>query len=70
MSMRIHSGGAMKFCIGVFSSIAKMQKLNAKNSNDSEIFGASDYLPEVVFIHLFMEARGLSFQGNFIHQDN
>ena len=37
MNMRSHTGAAMTFGIGVFSSDSKMQKLNTKSSTDAEM---------------------------------
>jgi len=70
MNMRSHSGGAMTFGIGVFSSDSKMQKLNTKSSTDAEIVAVSDFLPKVIFMHLFMEAQGYPLRENIIYQDN
>ena len=70
MNMRSHTGAAMTFGIGVFSSDSKMQKLNTKSSTDAEIVAVSDFLPKIIFMHLFMEAQGYPIRENILYQDN
>ena len=48
--------------------MSKIQKLNTKSSADSEIIGVSDYLPDVIYMHLFIEAQCYHFEENI--QDN
>ena len=53
MNMRSDTVAAMTFGIGVFLSDSKMQKLNTKSSTDKEIVAVSDFLPKVIYMHLF-----------------
>ena len=67
---RSHTGAATTFGIGVFASDSKMQRLNTTSSTESELVALGEYLPRVVFIHLFMEAQGYPLEDNIICRDN
>ena len=43
--MRGYTGGAMTLGKGVFHTKCAKQKLNTKSSSETEVMGASDYLP-------------------------
>ena len=43
-----HTGGAMSMGQGIFHSKSGKQKLNTKSSTETEVVGASDYLPWTV----------------------
>jgi len=66
MNMRSHMGVAMIFGISVFSSDSKMQKLNTKSSTDAEIMAVSNFLPKVIYMHLFMEVQEYPIRENII----
>ena len=40
-----HTGGLMSMGIGAIYNKCSKQKLNAKSSSETEIIGASDYIP-------------------------
>ena len=46
------------------------QKLNALSSNESEIVGVQDYMPDVFWTRYFMEAQGYQVMKNIVYQDN
>jgi hypothetical protein len=58
--MRSHTGGIM----------STKHKLNSKSSTEAELIGASDYLPNVIWVKLFMETQGYGIQESFFKQDN
>ena len=68
--MRGHTGGAMSFGTGIIHGKASKQKLNTKSSTETEVVGASDYLPYNIWMRHFMEAQGYSLKNNVYYQDN
>ena len=46
------------------------QKLNTKSSTEAELVGASDYLPNTIWLKLFMEAQGYKMSETVFEQDN
>jgi hypothetical protein len=67
---RSHTGGAMSFGRGVVASKSGKQKLNTKSSTEAELVGASDYLPNTIWVKMFMEAQGYSISDKVLEQDN
>ena len=57
---------------GLYSIINKSsgQKMNTKSSSESELVGADDLLPTVLWTKYFIEAQGYNVEHNIIHQDN
>ena len=55
---------------GVVLSMCKKQKLNTKSSTESEIVGVSDYLRNVIWGKMFLEAQGYKTEENTLYQDN
>jgi hypothetical protein len=68
--MRGHTGGAMSFGTGIIHGKASKQKLNTKSSTETEVVGASDYLPYNMWMQNFMEAQGYTLSENVYYQDN
>ena len=46
--MKSHKGGCMTFGVGILIPKSAKQKLNTKSTTQSEIVGASDYIPNVI----------------------
>ena len=65
-----HTGGVMSWGWGVVLSMCKKQKLNTKSSTEGEIVGVSDYLPNVIWGRMFLEAQGYKIKENILYQDN
>ncbi|GFH50261.1 hypothetical protein CTEN210_06737 [Chaetoceros tenuissimus] len=65
-----HTGGAMSFGRGVICSKSNKQKLNRKSSTEAEVVGASDYLPNTIWLRMFLEAQGYIIEENLYYQDN
>ena len=65
-----HTGGVMSWGWGVVLSMCKKQKLNTKSSTEGEIVGVSDYLPNVIWGRMFLEAQGYKIKENTLYQDN
>jgi hypothetical protein len=68
--MKGHTGGAMSFGTGIIHGKASKQKLNTKSSTETEVVGASDYLPYNIWMQHFMEAQGYKLKKNSFFQDN
>jgi len=68
--MRGHTGGAKSFGLGMFHCMSGKQKLNAKSSTESELIGASDYLPHVIQAENFINGQGYHLKENRFYQDN
>ena len=65
-----HTGGVMSWGWGVVLSMCKKQKLNTKSSTEGEIVGVSDYLPNMIWGKMFLEAQGYKIKENTLYQDN
>jgi hypothetical protein len=46
------------------------QKLNTKSSTETELIGASDYLPNTIWLKLFMEAQSHKMDEIVFEQDS
>jgi hypothetical protein len=68
--MKSHTGGLVSFGTGAVMSKSSKQKLNTKSSTESELVGASDYLPQPIWGKKFLEAQGYTLKENVFHQDN
>jgi hypothetical protein len=68
--MRSHTGGVISFGRGGIICKSRKQKINTKSSTEAELVGASDYLPNTIYVKLFMEAQGYPIQEAIFHQDN
>ena len=68
--MKGHTGGAMSFGTGIVHGRASKQRLNTKSSTETEVVGASDYLPYNIWLRHFMGAQGYILKNNLFHQDN
>ena len=68
--MKSHTGKATTFGRGVFMTKSTKQKLNTSSTTESEIVGASDYLPETIWLLRFMECQGYKAKRCVLMQDN
>jgi hypothetical protein len=68
--MRSHTGGLMSFGVGAFGCKSTKQRLNTKSSTEAETVGASDYLPNTIWVRMFLAAQGYSLSENLFFQDN
>ena len=65
-----HTGGCISFGWGVLLTMCQKQKLNTKSSTEGEIVGVSDYMPNMIWAKMFLEAQGYHVKENILHQDN
>ena len=68
--MRSHTGGAISLGHGTLTCKSTKQKLNTKSSTEAEIVGASDFLPNTIWLRMFLEAQGYPVTENLFYQDN
>lgn len=68
--MKGHTGAASSFGIGVIGTKSTKQKLNTKSSTESELVGASEYLPYCIWYLNFLKEQGYPLDENIILQDN
>ena len=57
-----HTGGAISWGWGVLLTMCKKKKLNTKSSTEGEIVGVSNFLPNIIWACMFMEAQGVSWK--------
>jgi hypothetical protein len=69
-NMQGHSGGGLSLRRGFPIVSSTKQKLNTRNSTESEIVGADDFMPAICWTPYFMEAQGYQVQDNILFQDN
>ena len=67
---KIHTGGVMSWGWGVLLNKCQKQKLNSKSSTEAEIVGVRDYLPNVMWTRMFLEAQGFKIEENIPFRDN
>ena len=60
--MRVHTGGMITMGKGLIYGNSICQQLNTKSSNDSELVGNSDLLPQIVWTMYFLELQKYSIK--------
>jgi hypothetical protein len=68
--MKSHTGGVISFGRGGLLCKSKKQNINTKSSTEAELIGASDYLPNTLYVKMFKEAQGYPIKQAIFHQDN
>jgi hypothetical protein len=68
--MKSHTGGVISLGTGGIICKSSKQKLNTKSSTEAELVGASDYLPNTIWVQLFLEAQGYAIADSVLEQDN
>jgi hypothetical protein len=68
--MRSHTGGVISFGRGGIICQSKNQSINTKSSTEAELIGASDYLPNTIYVKMFMAAQGHHTTKATFYQDN
>jgi hypothetical protein len=68
--MRGHTGGCQSLGQGVFHSKSLKQKLNSRSTTETEVIGASDYMPFTMFTKGFLSAQGYEMKEGKFFQDN
>ena len=68
--MKSHTGAGLTHGHVFFISTSIGQKLNTGSSTHAELVGASDILPMVQWVQLFLLSQGVRIVRNIIYQDN
>ena len=68
--MKSHTGGVISFGRGGLACKSTKQKLNTKSSTEAEFVGASDYLPNSIWVQNFLAAQGYDMSTSHLEQDN
>ena len=68
--MRGHTGGLITMGIGCIHTKSSKQRLNTKSSCETEVVGASDYIPWTVWIRRVLQHQGYKVTRNLFYQDN
>ena len=69
-NMKSHTGGVMSFGTGGFSCKSTKQKLNTKSLTWAELVGASDCLPNTLWVQMFLAEQGYVLEESVLEQDN
>ena len=69
-NMRSHTGGYISMGNGTLYASSKKQKINTQSSTEVELVGASDFLPQALWMRNFLEAQGYKIEHNRFYQDN
>jgi hypothetical protein len=70
LDMKGHTGGTMSLGKGSIYSTAGAQKLVSRSSTESELIGAHDVLPQLLWTTRFLAAQGHSIAKTVLYQDN
>ena len=55
---------------GVLLSKFQKQHFDTNSSTENKIVGVRYYLPNVIWLRMFLEAQGFVIEGNILFQDN
>ena len=70
LDCKSHTGGAISLGHGTLVCKSNKQKLNTKSSTEAETVGASDYLPNTIWVKMFMEAQGYNIREYIMEQED
>ena len=65
-----HTGATMTLGKGSIYSTSTKQKLNTRSSTEAELVGINDAMSIVLWTRHFLEAQGVTVDGNVLLQDN
>ena len=69
--MKSHTRGLFSFGTGALLCKSTKQKLNTRSWTEAEeVVGASDYLPNTLWVQMFMTAQGYPIEKTYFEQDN
>jgi hypothetical protein len=68
--MQSHTGGVISFGTGGVYCRSTKQKLNTKSSTEAELVGASDNLPNTIWVQNVLQSQGFSNTKSVLEQDN
>ena len=68
--MKGDTGGTMSMGKESTYSVVTGQKLVARSSTESELIGAHDVLPQIIWTSYFLQPQELKVTDNLLYQDN
>ena len=68
--MKGHTGGLISLGKGTIQTKSSKQKLNTKSSTESELVGASDFIPWTLWLKRVLEEQGYKMSRTIFYQDN
>ena len=68
--MHSHTGGAISWGTGLFLTKCSKQKLNTKSLTEAKVVQVSDFLPNVIWMRVFLGSQGYQVHSNILYQDN
>ena len=69
-NMHGHSGGCMSLSMGMPIMGSSKQKLNMRSSTEMELITADDFMPQILWTNLFLEAQDYKTSDTILYQDN
>lgn len=69
-NMRGQTGGGLTMGRGFPITVSTKQKLNTCSSTESELVGANNLMPIVLWTQYFLKAQGYDVHHNIVYQDN
>ena len=67
---RIQTGGTAFLGNGSFMSISIKQRLNTRNSTETELVAADDLMRHLCWMNYFLECQGYNVHSTIMYQDN
>jgi hypothetical protein len=67
---RVHTGATMSLVKGSALGMSKKQKINTRRLTESELGGADDAIPQMMWTRYFLEGQGYNVEECILHQDN
>ena len=68
--MKSHTGGVITFGTGGLMCMSDKHRLMTRSSTEAELVGASDYLPNTIYVQRFLEGQGIKIKFMSLEQDN
>ena len=68
--MKGHTGGVMSMGKGAVISVSRKQRLNSRSSTETELIGADDMMPVLLWSINFIRAQGYEVDMARLYQDN
>jgi hypothetical protein len=68
--VRGHAGGMASLGKGALMPSSARQKINARSSTETELVGAEDMMPRIMWTNHFMHAQGCDLTQTILCQDN
>ena len=68
--MKIHTGGMMTMGQGALYYTSNKKKLNTESSNEAELVGVNDLMPQILWMKYFLGAQDMNVSDNVVYQDN